>query len=160
VPLTCSIITPARDEADTLPALAHALARQSIRPLRRMIVHRGSSDATVKVAEAIVAAYDWARLPATAPPERGAPIVRALHAGLDSLDIEPDVVVNVDADVTLDPDYFERLFQAFTQDPLLGIASGSAWELDDGVWRQRLVTDGTVWGATRAYRWGVSAGCV
>jgi hypothetical protein len=60
----------------------------------------------------------------------------------------------------MDPDYFERLFQAFTQDPLLGIASGSAWELDDGVWRQRLVTDVAVWGATRAYRWGVPAGCV
>ena len=36
----------------------------------------------------------------------------------------------------------------------LGIASGSAWELDDDeVWRQRFVTGGTVWGATRAYRW-------
>ena len=104
-----------------------------------------------------LAEYDWARLvvlPATAPRERGAPIVRALHAGLDSLDLEPDVVVNVDADVTMEPDYFERLLDAFARDPSLGIASGSAWELNDGVWRQRFVTGGTVWGATRAYRWG------
>jgi glycosyltransferase involved in cell wall biosynthesis len=156
VELTYSIITPARDEAETLPALAVALGGQSIRPLRWVIVEGGSSDATVKVAETIVAEYDWARLvvlPATAPRERGAPIVRALHAGLDALDHEPDVVVNVDADVTMEPDYFERLLDAFAQDPSLGIASGSAWELDDGVWRQRFVTGGTVWGATRAYRW-------
>jgi poly-beta-1,6-N-acetyl-D-glucosamine synthase len=154
--LTYSIITPARDEADTLPGLARALGQQRVRPLRWVIVEGGSSDATAKVAETIVAEYDWARLvvlPATAPRERGAPIVRALHAGLDSLDREPDVVVNVDADVTMEPDYFERLLDAFASDPSLGIASGSAWELDAGVWRQRFVTGGTVWGATRAYRW-------
>ena len=155
--LTYAIITPARDEADTLPALARALGRQRVRPLRWVIVEGGSGDATVNVAEAILAEYDWARvvvLPAPAPRERGAPIVRALHAGLDSLDLEPDVVVNVDADVTMEPDYFERLLDAFARDPSLGIASGSAWELNDGVWRQRFVTGGTVWGATRAYRWG------
>jgi hypothetical protein len=62
----------------------------------------GSSDATLNVAEMIAAEYDWARLvvlPATAraPQERGAPVVRALHAGLDSPELEPDFVVNVDA---------------------------------------------------------------
>jgi glycosyltransferase involved in cell wall biosynthesis len=156
VRLTYSIITPARDEADTLPALARALGQQSVPPLRWVIVDGGSSDGTVKIAETIVAEFDWARLvvlPAVAPRERGAPIVRALHAGVDSLDIEPDVVVNVDADVTMDPDYFARLLEEFARDPSLGIASGSAWELDDGVWRQRFVTGGTVWGAMRAYRW-------
>jgi glycosyltransferase involved in cell wall biosynthesis len=154
--LTYSVITPARDEADTLPGLARALARQTLAPARWVIVEGGSSDATATVAETIVADNDWARLlvlPATAPRERGAPIVRALHAGLDALDLEPDVVVSVDADVTMEPDYFERLLDAFARYPSLGIASGSAWELSNGVWRQRFVTGGTVWGATRAYRW-------
>jgi poly-beta-1,6-N-acetyl-D-glucosamine synthase len=154
--LTYSIITPARDEADRLPVLADALAQQSVWPLRWLIVEGGSSDATVEVAKTIVRKHEWARLvvlPAVAPRERGAPIVRALHAGLDSLELEPDVIVNVDADITMGPDYFERLLGAFADDPSLGIASGSAWELDDGVWRQRFVTGGTVWGASRAYRW-------
>ena len=79
--------------------------------------------------------------------------MQALHAGLGSLDVSPDIVVNVDADVTMEPDYFERLLDAFERDPSLGIASGSAWEPHNGVWRQRFVTGGTVWGATRAYRW-------
>jgi hypothetical protein len=89
------------------------------------------------VAEAVAAECDWARLialPEAGPRERGAPIVRALHAGIASLDIQTDVVVNVDADVTMDRDYFERLFGAFEHDPSLGIASGSAWERDNGVW--------------------------
>ena len=154
--LTYSIITPARDEAGTLPALALALAEQTVRPLRWVIVEGGSSDATGKVAEEIDAKYDWAQLivlPATAQRERGAPIVRAINAGLGALEVTPDILVNVDADVTMEPDYFERLLEAFGRDESLGIASGSAWELDEGIWRQRFVTGGTVWGATRAYRW-------
>jgi biofilm PGA synthesis N-glycosyltransferase PgaC len=154
--LNYSIITPARDEAETLPRLADALGRQTVRPMRWIIVEGGSSDSTVAVARAIAARFDWARLlvlPAATARERGAPIVRGLHAGIASLDLEPDVVVSVDADVTMEPDYFERLLEAFGTDPALGIASGSAWEMVDGVWRQRFVTGGTVWGATRAYRW-------
>jgi poly-beta-1,6-N-acetyl-D-glucosamine synthase len=154
--LTYAIITPARNEAESLPRLVDALRRQTVLPVRWLIVDGGSSDATVEVAGRIAAELEWVRLvvlPADGPRERGAPIVRALHAGLDALRVVPDIVVNVDADVSMDADYFERLLVAFEQDPKLGIASGSAWELSEGVWRQRFVTGGTVWGATRAYRW-------
>ena len=154
--LTYAIITPARNEAATLSHLAAALRRQTRLPLRWIIVENGSSDETVGIAERIVYGSEWARLVGLTEAgqrERGAPIVRALHAGLDALDLEPDIVVNVDADVTMDADYFERLLEAFAGDPVLGIASGSAWELSNGAWRQRFVTGGTVWGATRAYRW-------
>ena len=47
----------------------------------------------------------------------------------------PDFVVNVDADISFEPDYFERLLDRFDADPSLGIASGSAFELEDGDWR-------------------------
>ncbi len=154
--LTYAIITPARNEADMLPHLAGALRRQTRLPVRWVIVENGSSDQTAQLAERIVAESSWARLVVLSEAgqrERGAPIVRALHAGLDGLDLEPDVIVNVDADVTMEPDYFERLLEAFARDPSLGIASGSAWEPVNGAWRQRFVTGGTVWGATRAYRW-------
>jgi biofilm PGA synthesis N-glycosyltransferase PgaC len=156
VSLTYSIITPTRNEAETLPRLAAALRRQKLLPVRWLIVDGGSTDCTTVVAEAIAVECDWARLlvlPEAGRRERGAPIVRAIHAGLDALDVQPDVIVNVDADVTMDADYFERLLTAFERDQSLGIASGSAWEPSDGSWRQRFVTGGTVWGATRAYRW-------
>ena len=104
-----------------------------------------------------LAEYDWARLvvlPATAPRERGAPIVRALHAGLDSLDLEPDVVVNVDADVTMEPGLLRAAARRVCARSVAGHRERErAGSSDDGVWRQRFVTGGTVWGATRAYRW-------
>ena len=55
--------------------------------------------------------------------------------------------MNLDADVTFEPDYFERLLEHFDENPALGIASGSAFELEDGEWRQRFTTRATVWGA-------------
>jgi biofilm PGA synthesis N-glycosyltransferase PgaC len=154
--LAYSIITAARDEAATLPRLADALRQQTILPTRWVIVENGSTDGTAEIANSISTKIDWVRLvtlPTVGRRERGAPIVRAFHAGLAALDGEPDIVVNVDADVTMEPDYFERLLAAFARNPRLGISSGSAWELDGGVWQQRFVTGGTVWGATRAYRW-------
>ena len=154
--LTYSIVTPARDEAAMLPRLAAALRRQAKRPSAWIIVESGSTDDTVSVATTIADDLPWAEvlvLPHPGREERGAPIVRALHAGFAALPTAPDVVVNVDADVTMPANYFERLLDRFGEDPSLGIASGSAWELRGGAWRQRFVTRGTVWGATRAYRW-------
>ena len=155
MPLTYSVITPVRDEADTLPMLAGALASQTRLPERWVIVEGGSRDRTRDVASDIVDRHTWARLRVledVGAVERGAPIVRSIHAGIESLDVRSDVVVTVDADVSFDETYFEQLLMAFEQQSDLGIASGSAWELSDGQWRQRFVTAGTVWGATRAYR--------
>jgi biofilm PGA synthesis N-glycosyltransferase PgaC len=149
-----AVVTPARDEAENLPRLAACLAAQTIRPQAWKIVDNGSSDGTLEAARLIAAEHDWVEvlsLPGTAHADRGAPVVRALQAGIAALD-DPEIVVNVDADISIDPDYFERLLAKFDADPALGIASGSAFELERGEWRQRFVTDTTVWGASRAYR--------
>jgi poly-beta-1,6-N-acetyl-D-glucosamine synthase len=155
--LSYSIITPARNEAASLPPLAACLRTQTRTPREWVISENGSSDETPILAGRIAAELPWARVVAAGGAgemERGAPIVRALHAGLSALGTPPpDVVVFLDADVSVDTDYFERLVDAFEAVPNLGIASGSAWEKDGDEWRQRFVTGGTVWGATRAYRW-------
>jgi glycosyltransferase involved in cell wall biosynthesis len=151
-----AVITPVRDEADNLPNLASALLAQTIRPAVWNIVDNGSTDETVSVATALANVHDWIRVlavPGSTVAERGAPIVRALQAGIASVASPPDVVVNVDADITFDADYFERLLAKFDEDPSLGIASGSAYERRRGEWEQRFVTGNTVWGASRAYRW-------
>jgi cellulose synthase/poly-beta-1,6-N-acetylglucosamine synthase-like glycosyltransferase len=149
-------ISPVRNEADNLPRLARALAAQSVRPSVWWIVDNGSTDSTLEVAGELAAGAGWIRL-LEVPGERGAvrgrPIVRAFHAALTNLAPAPDVVVNLDADVSMGEDYFERLLQAFTADPSLGIAGGTCYERQRGGWRERHVTGNTVWGASRAYRW-------
>jgi len=154
---TYAVITPVRDERENLPRLAESLAAQVERPRTWLIVDNGSTDGTVELAASLAAEHDWIEFltvrGATAA-ERGAPIVRSLHAGIEALAVDaPDFVVNLDADISMEPDYFARLLDRFETEPELGIASGSAFELQDGEWRQRHVTGSTVWGASRAFRW-------
>jgi glycosyltransferase involved in cell wall biosynthesis len=121
-----------------------------------LIIDDGSTDDTARVAFELARSWPWIHVQAGGGgvgTDRGGPIVRAFNRGIESLRLVPDVVVKLDADVSFEPDYFERLMQAFTDDSTLAIASGSAYELEDGRWHQRHMTDTHVWGASRAYRW-------
>jgi glycosyltransferase involved in cell wall biosynthesis len=154
--LTYAVITPARDEAGNLPRLATSLAKQTVLPSTWVIVDDGSTDETGAVADRLASAHPWVvfvRNPSSSPIERGGKVVRAFQAGLRGLERQPGIVVKVDADVSFPEDYFERLRQAFASDPRIGMASGSAYELQHGTWRPRYMTSGSLWGAARAYRW-------
>lgn len=154
--LSYALVTPARNEAQNLARLAESLVRQTIEPLAWIIVDNGSTDDTIEVAERLAAEHGWIRLVSAAgeeEPTRGGPIVRAFLEGLSRLgDLRGDVVVKLDADISMEPDHFERLLVEFTADPRLGIASGTCWEQIGGEWRPQFVTRGHVRGAVRAYR--------
>ena len=149
-------LTPARDEAANLPRLAASLAAQTVRPRRWTVIDNGSRDGTAAVVRGLARRHPWIALlevEGDPSPVRGAPIVRALHAGIAAIEDPPDVVVNLDADISFDPDYFARLLARFVDEPALGITSGTCYERENGEWRQRHVTGTTVWGASRAWRW-------
>jgi poly-beta-1,6-N-acetyl-D-glucosamine synthase len=154
--LEYGVVTACRDEQENLPRLAVSLAAQTQLPHHWVIVENGSSDATPRIAAELAARYPWIDvvvLPAASDTNRGPAVVRAIQHGFARLRPRCEIVVNVDADVSMEPDYFSRLLRAFEEDPKLGIASGSAWEEDrGGSWRQRHVTRGCAWGASRAYR--------
>lgn len=78
--------------------------------------------------------------------------MRAFHAGLAELGALPDIVVKLDADVSMPPDHFARLADGFAADPALGISSGVCFELEGGEWREQEMTGANVWGCSRAYR--------
>jgi poly-beta-1,6-N-acetyl-D-glucosamine synthase len=150
-----ALITPARDEAFNLPRIAASLEAQTVAPSAWVIVDDGSTDDTPAVAAEIAARLPWAQvltLRTTGAVRRGGPVVRAFHAGLAELAERPDVVVKLDADVSMEPDHFERLLGAFAAEPALGMASGSEWAADGDGWRQVYGTRTSVWGPVRAYR--------
>jgi glycosyltransferase involved in cell wall biosynthesis len=153
-PPTYAVVTPARNEHRNLAALQGCLAAQTALPTRWMIVDDGSTDGTLDVACRAAAHHPWIHVLrlARAKQGRGGPVVRSFTAGVCALGELPDVVVKVDADVTFAEDYFERLLEAFANEPHLGIASGVCHELEDGEWKSIFGTRSHVWGATRAYR--------
>jgi len=153
-PLSYALVTPARDEAENLERLAESVAGQTVLPTCWVIVDNGSVDDTPRLVASLEAQHSWIsslNVPGdvTAP---GPPVVRAFNAGLATLKGDPDVVVKLDADVSFEPRFFERMNAAFAADPRLGIASGECYELEGGEWVARHVTGDHVRGATRAYR--------
>ena len=158
--LTYAVITPARDEAENLARLASAMVAQTVRPQAWVIVDDGSQDATAQIAAGFAARHPWITVIAGPGASEGAlrdglregRDLLAFRAGLRVLPSGPDVVVKVDADVSFERHYFERLIARFAADPHLGMASGSCWELVDGEWQLQPVTAGHVRGASRAYR--------
>lgn len=150
------VVTPVRDEAENLERLAACLAGQTVPPRAWVVVDTGSGDRTPALAAALARRHPWLRLLSLdggGAIERGGRVVAAFEAGVSALDDPADVVVKLDADLSFDPDYFERLLAAFDAEPRLGMASGTCFERGgDDEWRQRHVTGTTVWGASRAYR--------
>jgi poly-beta-1,6-N-acetyl-D-glucosamine synthase len=151
---TYAIVTPARNEAQNLLRLSTCLDSQSLPPACWIIVDNGSTDDTMAVARDLAATRPWLSVTAVEGLRnsvRGGPVTRAFHAGYAEIEGEHEVVVKLDADVSFSEDFFARLVGAF-ENPRLGIASGTCYELDGGVWTQRHVTGASAWGATRAYR--------
>jgi glycosyltransferase involved in cell wall biosynthesis len=153
--LTYAVVTPARNEAENLGRLADSLAAQTELPAVWLLVDNGSTDDTPEVAAAFAAEHPWARylhVPGEASPTRGGPVAQAFATGVAALDEPVDVVVKVDADISFDPDHFERLLERLAADPSLGIAGSTCYELEDGEWKPQHVTGNRVRGAVRAYR--------
>jgi glycosyltransferase involved in cell wall biosynthesis len=163
--LRYALVTPARNESENLPRLAASLAAQTRPPERWIVVDTGSTDDTREVVARLAMRHPWIEL-LDAPPDGSsnggalvysdanyhAKITRAFEQGVRGLDPLPDVVVKLDADVSFEPEHFERLLGAFAEDDRLAIASGYAEELEDGSWRRRHNSGASVWGAARAYR--------
>lgn len=154
--LSYAVVTPARNEAGNLPALAASLGAQTLRPDRWVIVDNGSTDDTVHIARELAAGDPRIVVVGAAGeavPTRGGPVAKAFTAGVEALEAAPEIVVKVDADITVEPDYFERLLAEFDADPKLGIGGGTCYELEEGEWVPRHQTGNRVRGASRAYRW-------
>jgi glycosyltransferase involved in cell wall biosynthesis len=154
--LTYALVTPARNEEANLGRLAGAIDRQTLKPEAWIVVDTGSTDGTVALVRELGRRMPSAQLISiggTERPMRGAPIVRGFIAGMGALEHAPDVVVKLDADLSFEADYFERLMSAFNTDPHLGLASGICTELHNGQWQPLYGTRSHVWGASRAYRW-------
>jgi glycosyltransferase involved in cell wall biosynthesis len=153
-----ALVNPVRNEAENLPRLAESVLQQTLPATRWIIVDDSSEDATLEIAYALAAEHPWIRVVSRTGGgalARGGPVVRSFHAGLDALDEDVDVVVKLDADVTLAPDCMERLADAFAKDPRLGIASGTCF--DEAAGRDLFPTGDHVWGMARAYRSGCLA---
>ena len=137
-------ITPVKNEAENLPRLARSLADQTTPLSEWIIVDNGSTDSTVEVVENLAREHSWIRLsqvPSEGQTARGRMSIRAFNAGYDLVQQPVDFVSNIDADVSMPADYFEKLLARCAADPSVGVAAGLCYEeAGDDVWEPVRVT--------------------
>jgi poly-beta-1,6-N-acetyl-D-glucosamine synthase len=119
------LITAARNEERVIEKTLTSVAAQTRPPARWVIVDDGSTDATAALVERYAAKYPWIWL--VSRPARSdrnfAGKASAVNAALDCLkDLEFEVVGNLDADVSFEPDYMDFVVTKFASDPRLGVA--------------------------------------
>ncbi|SRR6266576_5012228 len=150
------VISPVRDEEEHLPSTIESMAAQTIRPAEWVVVNDGSTDKTGLILEEAAKKYLWIR-----PLHRvnrgfrksGGGVVEAFNDGYEAATLrERDFIVKLDGDLSFAPDYFEKCFAHFEEDPQLGVDGGVIVHIFNG---QRQVETNPAFhvrGATKIYR--------
>lgn len=121
------LITSARNESAFIQRTLDSVVAQTQRPERWVVIDDGSSDNTAEIVEGYIKKYPWISLIRN-PKREGrnfaakANAVNAALAKVQAENIAFDVLGNLDADVSFDPDYMEFLMRKFIADPKLGVA--------------------------------------
>jgi poly-beta-1,6-N-acetyl-D-glucosamine synthase len=150
------IATPVRNEERYLEHTIKSVLRQTVLPVEWVIIDDGSTDKTAAIIDRYAAQCPWVR--AVHRPDRGSRnaavgAIQALHDGYRSLQsADWQFLVNLDADLKLEWDYFESCFQEFRRDPRLGIAGGTLYHFEKGVLQIEANPSFHVRGATKIYR--------
>ena len=151
---TFVLITPARNEARFIELTLQSMVAQVLRPLKWVIVSDGSTDGTDEIVRKYTAGNPWIEL--LRMPERTerhfAGKVYAFNAGYERVkDLNPDIVGNLDADTSFEPDHFQYLMQKFAADPELGVG-GSPFREGTQQYDYRFSNVENVWGGCQLFR--------
>jgi glycosyltransferase involved in cell wall biosynthesis len=123
--LKYALVSAARNEEALIEGTIRAVLSQTIRPFRWVIVSDGSTDGTDEIVKRYVEQCPWIEL-LRMPEHRDrtfAAKAACFNAGYDRLkNLDFDLIGNLDADITFEPDYFEFLVAKFEQWPRLGVA--------------------------------------
>lgn len=122
---TYVLITPARNEEAFIEKTLESMIRQTVLPVKWVIVNDGSSDSTANIIGRYLEKNPWIEL-VNLPQRRErhfAAKVHAFNAGRGSLgNIEYQFIGNLDGDISFDPDHFEFLLGRMKSDSRLGVA--------------------------------------
>ena len=127
------LVTAAYNEAGFIEQAIDSVAAQTILPLRWIIVSDGSTDETDDIVKAATVKHGFIEcLRIERPGQRGLAIDRvsrgiasAVAAGMEKLGpFEYEYVGKLDADVTLEPQFFEKVMALMNADSHLGLAGG------------------------------------
>ena len=150
------VIIPAHNEEAFMGITLQSLAAQTVLPAKAVVVNDNSTDKTAGIVQDYATRHPWITLvnkqsgTAHMP---GSKVIQAFSAGYATIDEEYDIIVKLDADLILPPDYFETILNEFKKDEKVGMAGGFAYIEKNGEWVIESLTDKDhIRGAFKAYR--------
>jgi len=130
------VISPVRDEERYVERTLESMVRQSVKPVRWIIVDDGSTDGTPAILRRYEREHAFIQVltvDSQRPREPGPPVVHAFNKGYEAArHLAYDFIVKLDCDLGFEPDYFEQLLRKLWADPKLGIVSGVYLEASNG----------------------------
>jgi glycosyltransferase involved in cell wall biosynthesis len=149
------LVTAAYNEEQHIAETLRSVAEQTLKPSKWVVVSDGSTDDTDQIVQEWADRFpfiDFVRVEKTEGHDF-ATKVRALRVGFARLSSTSYEFIGVlDADLSFEPDYFERVLRSFAAEPLLGIAGGDIQQFVDGKLVPRLKELSSVAGAVQVVR--------
>mgnify|MGYP005838325421 CR=1 FL=1 len=151
------VITPVRNEEEYIEKTVGAMIRQTVKPVKWIVVNDGSGDKT----RDIIAKYrhipymHLVDLPDRGFRLPGQGVVEAFYMGLATASgLDYDILVKMDGDLYFDPDTFELVLKEFEKDKRLGISSGTRYDRrkHSSGFKKVIVPVGYVGGPFKFYR--------
>ncbi len=150
------IIIPAYNEEAFIGLTLQSVIEQTILPKKVIVVNDNSTDKTAEIVLEFAQKNPFISLvnkTSEAIHLPGSKVIQAFQKGLDSLNEDFDIIVKLDGDLILPPNYFETIIKYFKFDCSIGMAGGFAYIEKNGEWILENLTDKDhIRGAFKAYR--------
>jgi biofilm PGA synthesis N-glycosyltransferase PgaC len=138
------LISPVHNEGKLLPSLVNTVISQTILPEKWVIVDDASTDGTEEIVKRYESRYSFIMYYKNQRSGSGSYYSRRTEAFLAGFrkirSMEYDFVAVLDADLSLEPTYYESILKEFDRNPKLGISSGVYINKTDGGF-QKVIRD-------------------
>jgi len=150
-----ALITPARNEAEFIDKTLKSVILQTYRPQRWIIVDDNSTDNTADIVRSYLPGNDFIQLiTKDGDKERNfASKSKAIAYAYEQLkDVDFDYIGNLDADIGLEPSYYESILKRMEAHSRLGLAGGIRYDYLNGKFVLRDCARNSVGGPIQLFR--------
>ncbi len=150
------IIIPAHNEDAYIGLTLESLAKQTLLPKKVVVVNDNSTDNTQQICEDYASRYPWISVinsKSSAKHLPGSKIIQAFNKGLNTLDMDYDIICKFDADLIFPESYLQTLAAHYKTNQRLGMVSGFCYIEKNKEWiLEDLTNKDHIRGALKAYR--------
>lgn len=132
-----AVVIPAKNEQDSIEETLLSIVNQSLAPQICVVVDDGSTDRTPAIVKSLAERHEQVRYHKNENRDSykvGGHVVEVFNIGkglIDEQNISYDYIIKMDADLSFERDFMQRIFDKYGREDNLGIISGTPWYYQD-----------------------------